>query len=330
MTVSENISAPVLLIAALLILILFQSLIFAGAEPESGLEQEAGDYIIINGAQYRPDRFFLLATASNICAFLLPAFFYIKLKGGGYVKKLKLSAPKPKYLLLSLYMFCAMLSGAVLINSLLIYAGAGFENALPPFVVYTGGDPAYNTGVIISFVALPAFCEEFFFRSALAAEYEKHGVFCAAVITSAAFAMAHFSIWLFPSYFFAAIILYAAAKITGSVFYAAALHAGYNFFNIYLWERLARVLNFEQNRGVFIFLSAIALAVFIIFALNNVEFIYYEKAHSGSSGGPQTNRPAPDNKTKKSPALIVKFFKSFLSPTFLAAAAIFFIYINLK
>jgi len=323
MSISHNITAPLILIAAFLILILFQTVIFANAEYETA---DGGGYITVGSAQYRPDRFFLLAIASNISAFILPAAFYIKLKGAGYSKNLKLALPRPKYLLFGAYMFFVLLSGAILINSLMLYAGAGeraAENVLP-FIIDAGTNPLYEVGVLISFVIVPAFCEEFFFRSVLAAEYEKQGPVCAAMVTSAAFAMAHFSIRLFPSYFFAAAILYITAKITESVFYAVILHAGYNFFNIYLWDRLSRIINFEQNRTLFIFITAVVFVLFVIFAMNNAQYIYYEKALTTASS------PKKNAKTKKRPLFIVRFFKSFLSPTFLAAAVIFFIYINIR
>jgi len=322
MSTSNNFTAPFILITALLILILFQTVIFTNAEYET---TDGGDYITIDNVQYRPDRFFLLAIAANISAFILPAAFYIKLKGAGYSQNLKLALPRPKYLLFGTYMFFVLLSGAVLINSLMLYAGAGEqvnENLLP-FVIDAGANPLYEIGIVISFVIVPALCEEFFFRSALAAEYEKQGAVCAAAITSAAFAMAHFSLELFPSYFFAAVVLYIAAKVTGSVFYAVIIHAGYNFFNIYLWDRLSRIINFEQNRVLFMFITAVVFVVFVIFALNSAQYIYYEKALT-------TPPPKKNAKTKKQPLFIVRFFKSFLSPTFLAAAVIFFIYINIR
>lgn len=334
MSLSNNITAPCLLIAAMIILILFQSVFFTHGDviytdpPQQQAQTENSaetgiDYITLNNIKYKPDRFFILAVISNICAFLLPAVFYIKLKGAGYSKNLKLDLPKPKYIFLSVYMFLVLVSGTVLINSLMFYFGgaeANIESVLP-FLFYTGGNPVYDMGVLISFVVLPAFCEEFFFRSVLSAEYEKYGTFCAVIITSAAFAMSHFSLKFFPSYFFAAIIFYIIAKITNSVLFAMILHAGYNFCSIYLWDKLLGVLKFEQNRVIFIFITAVIFIIFICFALNSLEGIYYKKAYS--------NEPSPVNlaENKRRRAGIVKLFRSFFAPTFIAAAIIFFVYI---
>ena len=338
-SLSNNITAPLLLIAAMLILILFRSVFFAGgdilyAEPEqselseneienSG-ENESRDFITVNNVKYKPDRFFILAVITNICAFLLPAVFYVRLKGAGNTKNLKLNMPGLKYLFLCVNLFFVLIAGTVLINSLVFFAeGANaVGESVVPLLVNTGRNPVYDIGILISLVILPAVCEEFFFRSALAAEYEKYGAVCAIVMTSLAFASAHFSLKFFPAYLFAAMILYIAAKITNSVLFAVSIHAGYNLFGIYLWDKLSGVLNFEQNRFTFIFIISIIFIVFVILVLNRLEDMYYKKAYY--------NEPSPAWLTKKKGArtFINRFFRSFLSPSFIAAVIIFFIYIN--
>ena len=97
----------------MIILILFQSVFFQSGdvlygEPDgmsnfSGEPSaDGGDFILYNNIRYKPDKFFILAVISNICAFLLPAAFYVRLKGAGYTKNLKFERPKLKYLALSI------------------------------------------------------------------------------------------------------------------------------------------------------------------------------------------------------------------------------------
>jgi membrane protease YdiL (CAAX protease family) len=339
----------------MIVLILFQSVFFTidgviYTEPETPaitensaddtvindtvVKNSSGDFIIFNNIKYKPDRFFILAVVSNICAFLLPAVFYIKLKGAGYSKKLKFDLPKLKYIPLTIYMFLALILGTLLINSLLFYSTGAEVNpeTVLPFIFYTGGNPVYDMGILISFVILPAVCEEFFFRSVLAAEYEKHGSFCAAVITSAAFAMSHFSIKFFLPYFFAAMIIYILARITNSIIFAVIIHAGYNFYNIYLWDKLSGVLKFEQNRFIFIFITVIIFILCMNFVLHDIESIYYKKAYNNAPSPAfvqeiQKERKNQTRLSKYKSAAIVRLFISFISPTFIAAIIIFFIYI---
>jgi membrane protease YdiL (CAAX protease family) len=320
-------------VAAMLILILFQSVFFTDGgvlygdselrEDGAGILEREADYISLNSVKYRPDKFFMLAVASNICAFMLTGIFYIKLKGLGYSKNLKFSLPKLKYLPFCLYMLLILITGTILINALLVYLGAAGSGVLEvlPLLFYTGGNAAYDMGVLISFVVLPSICEEFFFRSVIAADYEQYGAFCACVFTALAFSLSHFSLKFFPSYFFAAVIFYIIAKITDSILFSIFLHAGYNFFCIYLADKFLGALNFEQNRPMFVFVAAIAFIVSVFFVLNALEAIYYKKGYR--------NEPSPAPVSEFSPkGAAVKFFKSLISPTFIAAVIVFFIYIN--
>ena len=388
MNVSNNLIAPCLLIFVMLALILFQSVFFKSDavifnddmivnsdisdrpdNPDSQDNQDisganSGKYIIYNDIRYQPDKFFILVIISHICVFLLPAVFYIKIRGEGYSKKLKLDLPKPRYISLAAFMFFALIFGTVLINSLIYYI-SGFSIAIGGTLINTGGNPIYDMGVLISFVFLPAVCEEFMFRSVLSAEYEKYGALCAAIITSVAFAMSHFSLLLFPSYFFSAVIFYGLAKVTNCVVFPAILHAGYNIFNIYVWDKLAGVLKFEQNRFIFIFVIAVVFMFFVYLVFGRLESIYYYKAYANRinkinevvAENPQTRRMRNIRNLKKAKNIknrgivseknninntnnigiiditdgggnfFIKFFRSFLSPTFIGAIIIFFVYI---
>lgn len=394
MNISNNITAPCLLIFIMLALILFQSVFFKsesvifnepinptnstnseGSEESSDLSNlsEAselpesyessvitGKYIVYNNTKYKPDRFFILTIISHVCVFIMPAVFYVKLKGAGYSKKLKLELPKLKYISLAIYMFLMLIAGTILINSLVYYMNgfnAAVENASTPYID-TGENPIYAMGVMLSFVFFPAVCEEFVFRSVLSAEYEKYGALCAALMTSAAFAISHFSPVLFPSYFFASMIFYGLARVSNSVVFPVILHAGYNFYNIYIWDKLAGVLKFEQNRFIFIFLVTVCFMISIYFVFNRLEKIYYDKAYKPEKPvkSVKAKQPIKSIQSKESTEyenagksrnnknniirnnkgiieedanFFIKFSRSVLSPTFIAAIIIFFIYINI-
>ena len=340
MNTKNALAAPCLLIAAMVILILFRSVIFAsggvlyegpGQEDPSQMEQlETGEaeanYVSLNAVRYKPDQFFILSVISNVFAFLFPAAFYIKLKGAGHSKNLKLSLPKAKYVPFAICMFLALVAGTVLISSVslgIMGGEADIEGTLPN-LFYTGGKPAYELGVMVSFVLLPAFCEEFFFRSVLSAEYEQQGAIAAAAIGSAAFALAHFSLKFFLVYLFAAVIFYITAKITNSAPLAMILHAGYNFFCIYLWDKFLGSLRFEQNRTIFVFINAIVFIICIALVLGSLETIYYKKAYNNDPS------PLPREKSERRFDAAARFFSPLLSPTFIIAIIIFFVYVNIQ
>lgn len=323
-------TAPVLLITAMLFLLLFQrgflNLGYARyIEEETEYDSESiestqdynisGKYIIYNDEKYLPDRFFIFAFASHVFAFILPALFYIRLlKGEGYTKELNIKLPKFKRTSLVLYGLGVLISGTALISSWIYYADGSL--ALRKSVIDAGGNPVYDISAAIAFVFLPAVCEEVLFRSIMAREYEKYGALCACLVTSAAFAMLHFSLALFPVYFLAGIILYILAKVAESVLFSIIANAGYSFFNIYVWDRLSNVLKFEQNRFIFSFLAAVLFIIFMIAMINKTEKIYFYKAYM--------NEPMPESQIAKI-KIPARITETFLSPTLLAAMLIFFI-----
>jgi membrane protease YdiL (CAAX protease family) len=317
----NSITAPLLLITAMLLLILFRGVLLNLDNlryiPDDAAEYGygTGDYIIYNGAQYMPERFFILTFTLHIFAFILPAALYIKLfKSEGYIKGLNLKLPEIKQSPLLFYALGAVVSGAALLNSLIYYMGGPLE--LRAAVIDAGGNPIYDISAAAAFVFLPAVCEEFLFRSVISREYARYGAVCACAVSAAAFAALRFSPVLFPVYFLAGVILYITAKASDSVLFAVFVHAGYNFFNIYVWTRLSAVLTFEQNRFIFSFLAAVLFIIFMIALLNKTEKIYHYKAYEPA--------PMPEGVTDRLPA-----FRAMLSPTLAAAAIIYFIGISI-
>jgi membrane protease YdiL (CAAX protease family) len=311
---ANNIIAPGLLIAAMLALILFQRVLFNYAVYIDDAAQDLpGRYIIYNGERYLPDRFFIFAFISYIFAFVLPILFYIKLfKSEGYTKELYFKLPEVKNITLVIYGTGAIISGTAFAASLIYYMGGSPE--LREAIIDSGGNPVYDLSVLLVFILLPAVCEEVMFRSVISREYEKYGALLACIISSAAFAMLRFSFAMLPVYFFAGVILYILTKASGSILFAVIAHVCYNFFNLYIWNRFANVLRFEQNRLIFIFLAAVIFIIFMIAMINKVEKIYFYKSY--------INEPTPPRPVKKFSARVLAVF---LSPVLIAALIIYFI-----
>ena len=91
----------------------------------------------------------------------------------------------------------------------------------------------------VVYAALPAFCEEFVFRSLLCSEYESGGSFSAVVLTSVWFAMLHFDLRSLPVYLFSGLLLALTLYAARSFFAAFAVHLGYNLISLFgapLWR----------------------------------------------------------------------------------------------
>ena len=331
MNISNAITAPLLLIVVLVMLILFQSVFLKSPtvvieSPDSYYySQDYGgnsdnydydDYIMYNGVKYYPDRILLFMIITHMCSFLLPAVFYVKIKKIDWFRNLKLTLPSPKMIPFSIYMFFILMIGTVLIDYLFFYVSN--ETLVFP-KIYTSGNIVFGLGVFLAFILIPAACEEIVFRATLASEYDVYGVFFSMLMTSSAFAMSKFSLQLFCVYFFASVIFFICLKITNSILIPVVLHTGYSFFNIYIESELISILQFEQNRFIFLFFLTILFTVFIVLSLSVAEEHYYIKGYR--------NDPSPI-KNSENKGIVFNFAKTFLSPTFIITIIIFFVYIS--
>ena len=312
----NNIITPVLLIAAMLPLTLFQRVIFGYAfYNETDAFGAEVKYIIYNNEKYVPEHFFMLSFISYIFAFIIPVLFYIKLfKSEGYTKELYIKLPELKNISLVLYALGALISGTALLTAFIYFLGGPLE--LKETAAAAEGTDINEMSAVLAFVLIPAVCEEVLFRAVIVREYKNYGVICACLVSSAAGAMLRFSFMLFPVYFFAGTILYILIKTSGSVFLTVTAHTCYNFFNIYVWNKFSNVLRFEQNRLIFVFLAVTVFAVSVIALINKTEKIYAGRADSGAS------LPEPVEPKTTFPA---SFKAVFLSPMFLAAVIVYFI-----
>ena len=324
MNISNSITAPILLIVILVMLILFKGAFLKNAEvvvatPTNITANQDGsddDVISYNGVKYYPDRIVLLMIIAYVCSFLLPMVFYVKLKGMDWFGGLKLALPNMRMIPFSIYMFFILVIGTIFIDYL-FFSLSGETLAFP--TIDTGGNIVFNIGAFLAFIFVPAACEEFVFRAVLVAEYENYGLILSLLTTSIAFAMSKLSLQLFCVYFYASIIFFICMKLTNSILIPIVLHTGYNFFNIYVETEIMGVLKSEQNRFILMFVLVVLFIIFLSLSLGAAEDYYYRKAYR--------NDPLPVN-ISQSKGIIANFAKIFLSPSFIIAVIIFFIYIS--
>ncbi|MHC1695181.1 MAG: CPBP family glutamic-type intramembrane protease [Eubacteriales bacterium] len=261
--------------------------------------------------------FFLELSAINLCVYVLPAIFYIRLKGKGYVPLIKL---RPRFpVSLTVFTCLALIAGTWLLGSLgqtLFGAAptAGYEKYVAQMDPVTG-----NLGVVLAFAIIPAACEELLFRGVVLAEYQKYGGGIAVVISAALFATIHFSLQGFAVYFLAGLLLGAAAQVSGSILPCFVIHALGNLSGIYGEDTLMRVLGQPRNTVLFTYLLGIVFLVLLMGMLSSSEDIYYKKAHD--------NVPSPVETDKKN--LLVRLAGALISPTLAGAAALYLVYSSL-
>lgn len=172
--------------------------------------------------------------------FPIPAYLYIRLQPKGYVKRLRLTGFKLSHLLLLLSAILMLISGCTLLALL-----CGMMNSQTSFTLYDtfaslhDGSAEASIRLILAYGLLPAFCEELVFRGILCAEFEKHGIVYASIISALFFAFLHFDLTALPVYLFAGLLLCAVMYVTRSTVAAMVVHLGYNLFGIFVQAGLS-------------------------------------------------------------------------------------------
>ena len=128
----------------------------------------------------------------------------------------------------------------------------------------SAGSVIYN---LIAYAILPAICEEFVFRSVLCHEYERYGSVTAIFMSSLFFAMIHFDLSMFPTYFVSGVILaltfYACRSVVASVF----VHLLCNVLSLFNRAFMQTLYNLGGEKLFrFIIVSVFLLSMFLFCA----------------------------------------------------------------
>lgn len=191
----------------------------------------------------------------QLMIFPLPAYLYIRLKGKDFSKQLGLHKIKLSHLFLLLSGILMLISGCTLLGLI-----CGMMNAQPSFTLYDtfasihDGSAEASIRLILAYGLLPAFCEELVFRGILCAEYEKHGILFASVISSLFFAFLHFDLTALPVYLFAGLLLTAVRYVTHSTIASMIVHLGYNLFGIFVQAGLSGYCRSTGSIGLLVIL----------------------------------------------------------------------------
>ncbi len=208
------------------------------------------------------DAFFLTAENQYLSTILLqllifpiPAYLYIRLRGKALSGKLALRPPALSHLFLLLSSILILICGCTLLGLV-----CGMMNAQPSFTLYDtfssihDGTAEASIRLVLAYGLLPAFCEELMFRGILCAEYEKHGILYASLLSSLFFAFLHFDLTALPVYLFAGLLLSAVRYVTRSTIAAMIVHLGYNLFGIFVQAGLSGYCRSTGSIGLLVIL----------------------------------------------------------------------------
>jgi membrane protease YdiL (CAAX protease family) len=253
----------------------------------------------------------------QLVVFAIPAGAFCFLRGGEYVLKMNIYAPRKHSLgMVLLGTFLVVLTSGVLKFVLFHFAyDYSVYSLYGSSITLKVGSVGTGMLMVLSLAVFPALTEEFVFRGLIFKEYKACGTGFAMFISSLLFAFVHFDLKLFPIYFVVGMLLAWIAYIANSLWAAVFAHIVYNvyviFFEKYIWL-------FSSNPDSDILFWLILLVLWFIcafFFLGSAERVMRSCAENGES--------APKAVPKKKRKML--YFNAFLSRPLLLDAAIFLI-----
>lgn len=253
---------------------------------------------LLRGVLFSGDTLYVTVVALQIIIFLLPVGVFIRLRGDGYLPRLRLRPGRPESILLTLSASLLLISGGVLLSMLF----SGINNLAGTFTLYEtfrtgdgGGFSGPTVYLILAYAVLPAISEEILFRGVLLAEYERHGVGIAVVVSSVLFAAMHFNFGGLPVYLFSGAVLAVTTYLSRSVTNAMIAHFLYNLFGLFGQPYLRAFYEITGSTSLFLFLLValllLSLAVFCgetarlcrLYATRNVKHLEPPKTRDGQT-----------------------------------------------
>lgn len=295
---------------------------------------------------------YLTVIVLNMLIFVLPAVFYARLQGQGYIRKMNLRPIGFSRLPVVLFLFFVLVSGSILLHYLLYVTGAiSFGESESAgnfaFLAQTGGGASDVLLTALAFAVVPAAAEEFFFRGVFMSEYEDYGGVCQVVVSSIAFALVHFSASRLPVFLFCGFSC-RSPRILQNRRSPPCFCIFFSIFSPYSGNSISGDWIAQQNSTVFfLFIVGTVLLLFLMLGMGEGERLFYtyatsgipspseerrrrrrekeEKARRSGRRDPISVREKESGKRKKRKGEPLSFSSALFSPTFLLCVALFLV-----
>ena len=189
---------------------------------------------LIDTALLTRDNEYIAVIVLQILIFLLPAAVYIRALERDFAS-FRISLFGPGHLLLIVSALVMLTTGTILLDMLTSGGSSLSENydLWGLFISKKEGGVGNTLYLILAYAVLPAICEEFVFRGMIISEYERRSSTAAIVLSSLFFALLHFDIARFPTYFFAGILLSLTLYASRSLIAVIVIHFCHNIIGIF-------------------------------------------------------------------------------------------------
>ena len=206
----------------------------------------------------------LVSLALQVALLLLPALLFMRMRGRGYGKAIRLRPPFASYIPLLICAFFLLLTGGFLLSALfggthtIGNSSSSFESGAPNGVL--------QTLIAIPVLAiLPAITEELLFRGIICTELDRRGILRAILVGALLFALIHFDLANLPVYFYAGVVLTLVLYVTDSLIATMIIHALYNVVSLFGQRYLNAFYSFTGNPELFLFLLILIFLISLLF-----------------------------------------------------------------
>ena len=256
---------------------------------------------------------YISASMIQLLLLALPAVIFCRLRGGGYMKKLRLRMFSTNHAAFMLSALLFMFFGSSGISYLMhtLFPEAAAPVSYEDYGGFTGG-----LYLVLTMAVIPAVTEEFLFRGVILAEYETKGVPAAVFMSSITFAMLHFNFAGLPVYMFCGLVLAIVLYTTRSLFAAMLVHFLNNTATIFFGDMIYKVVS-RQGIVLFCFVLVMLILLSAVFMFGECQRIYarYGVLNADSTYAGKRKRGAGT----------AGLFQSIFTPLFTALAVLYII-----
>lgn len=212
----------------------------------------------------------LTAGAVQLFIFAVPAAFYCKIKGVDFLGYAKVNPPHIIELPFIIASAFACFFAALILTFIQIKLFPAIDSSE---IIRTAAE-SEPMGILLTYVIIPAFSEEFLFRSIIISDYSGFKGPTAVVTSALFFAMLHFSFRQLPLYFLIGIILATVTYVTNSSFPSTIIHLIYNATVVFMGDGLSEFLNESSSSVILAFILAVVFMISLAAMLSAMENVY--------------------------------------------------------
>lgn len=215
----------------------------------------------------------------QLAVFLLPSLLFIRARGRGYGRALRLRRPFAAHIPLLLSAFFALFTGALLLSILC----GGTESLGNSTTTYESVAPSSiwtALAIIPALALLPAILEELLFRGILFTELDRRGALRAILVSALLFALIHFDLANLPVYFYAGVLLALVLYATDSLPATMLLHAAYNLCSLLGQRYINAFYHFTGSVELFLFFLILVLLIALLFFCRECARLYRQRAEA--------------------------------------------------